>query len=77
MRNWLTKTMGILLIIQVLFKFIWMIVGVITFCFYLQDCENTGTFSNYMVFYFTQAMYVTYETIAAVIKGHNHKSSIG
>ncbi len=54
-----------------------MIVGVITFCFYLQDCENTGTFSNYMVFYFTQAMYVTYETIAAVIKGHNHKSSIG
>jgi len=66
----------ILLIILGLSKIVWIIVGVILFCFKLNGLECGSNVSNYLLIYFTQALYVCIEGIRIFINGCFKKSNM-
>jgi hypothetical protein len=63
-------------IILIISKIVWIIVGVILFCFKLKGHECGGNVSNYLLIYFTQALLVGIEGARIFIHGKIKKSKM-
>jgi hypothetical protein len=73
--NWVRNNMifAIVFGLILLFKMVWLVVGVVVFCLEVNLGSCSGNVPNFLVAYFTESVYVIIVTITCVVKGYRKK----
>lgn len=70
--NWVRNNtvFGIVFGLILLFKMVWLVVGVVVFCLEVNLGSCSGNVPNFLVAYFTESVYVIIVTITCLVKGY-------
>ena len=76
--NWVANNLffSILFGLILLFKTVWLIIGVIVLCLNVNLGTCSGNIPNFLVAYFTESVYVIIETTVSVIRGYKKRRSL-